>query len=54
MRNAGSFFSAESDSGMRINAFLAWCGDETGMALDMIEPVAVALAEESRSIYGKS
>jgi site-specific recombinase XerD len=25
-----------------INAFLAWCGDETGMDLDMIEPVAVA------------
>jgi site-specific recombinase XerD len=25
-----------------INAFLAWCGDETGMALEMIEPVAVA------------
>jgi len=25
-----------------INAFLAWCGDEAGMALDMIEPIVVA------------
>jgi site-specific recombinase XerD len=25
-----------------INAFLAWCGDEAAMALDMIEPVGVA------------
>ena len=27
--------------GRAINAFLAWCGDEAGMALDMIEPVVV-------------
>ena len=25
-----------------INAFLVWCGDEAGMAFDMIEPVVVA------------
>jgi hypothetical protein len=24
-----------------INAFLAWCGDETNVAFDMIEPMVV-------------
>jgi integrase/recombinase XerD len=37
-----------------INAFLAWCGDEAGTALDMIEPTVVAAYVEKLLRYGFS
>ncbi len=37
-----------------INAFLAWCDDEAGLALDMIEPVVVAAYVEKLLKHGLS
>jgi len=37
-----------------INAFLAWCDAEAGMALDMIEPVVVAAYVEKLLKHGLS